>query len=62
MVPAEERVSSFEAVSEVFDPDTAACEAGRCLQCELRFQIDPPRLGTTIHNRVFPQGRRASDA
>jgi NADPH-dependent glutamate synthase beta subunit-like oxidoreductase/ferredoxin/Pyruvate/2-oxoacid:ferredoxin oxidoreductase delta subunit len=44
MVPAGERVRSFDAVSKVFDPATAACEAGRCLQCELRFQIDPPRL------------------
>lgn len=44
MVPAEVRTKSFGVVAKTFGCEAACAEASRCLQCELRFQIQPSRL------------------
>lgn len=44
--PAEERRHSCQPVSDGFTCGQAACESGRCLQCDLRLQIEPEKLWT----------------
>ena len=44
--PSEERRTNFEPISAGFTCDQANCEAGRCLQCDLRRQITPVKLWT----------------
>lgn len=39
-----ERRKSFGAVEKPFDCQEAECEAGRCLQCDLRLNLTNPRL------------------
>ena len=41
VLTAEKRAHSFSEVSLGFDAKTAVQEAGRCLECDLRFQIEP---------------------
>jgi hypothetical protein len=48
---AETRKCSFEVVTEGFTCDQAACESGRCLQCDLRLQIRRPRLWTEFEKK-----------
>ena len=43
---AAERTHSFSPVESAFTCDQAKCEAGRCLQCDLRLQITKPKLWT----------------
>jgi NADPH-dependent glutamate synthase beta subunit-like oxidoreductase len=38
-LPVEERMGSFLEVESGFDRQSAAAEAGRCLRCDLRFQM-----------------------
>ena len=40
------RAHSFDPVEPAFSCDQAKCEAGRCLQCDLRLQITRPKLWT----------------
>ena len=42
--PVELRRDNFEPISAGFTCDQAACESGRCLQCDLRKQITPVKL------------------
>ena len=49
--PAETRKCSFEVVTEGFTCDQASCEANRCLQCDLRLNIQRPRLWTEFENK-----------
>ena len=48
---AGERRRSFEVVTNGFTCDQAACESGRCLQCDLRLQIHRPRLWTEFEKK-----------
>ena len=48
---AEERRHNFAPVTEGFTCDQAACESGRCLQCDLRLQIHRPRLWTEFEKK-----------
>ena len=48
---AEERRCNFEVVTNGFTCDQAACESGRCLQCDLRLQIQRPRLWTEFEKK-----------
>ncbi|MDD6160616.1 MAG: FAD-dependent oxidoreductase, partial [Oscillospiraceae bacterium] len=48
---AEERKHDFGVVTESFTCDQAACESGRCLQCDLRLQIKRPRLWTEFEKK-----------
>lgn len=48
---AGERRRSFEVVTNGFTCDQAACESGRCLQCDLRLQIQRPRLWTEFEKK-----------
>lgn len=41
---AEKRVSGFELVEQPFTCEQAQCEAGRCLQCDLRLHLTQPKL------------------
>ncbi len=41
---AEERKNDFETISKGFSCDASTCEAGRCLQCDLRLQIAPQKF------------------
>ncbi len=41
LLAADERVKSFCPVARDIDEATAACEAERCLQCDLRLKIKP---------------------
>jgi NADPH-dependent glutamate synthase beta subunit-like oxidoreductase/NAD-dependent dihydropyrimidine dehydrogenase PreA subunit len=56
MLPAQERISNFSEASLGLDEPAAMTEAGRCLGCDLRFQIEtavlPPErwLGLTEEN------------
>ena len=44
MLDASRRVQDFSLVEEPFTCEEAQCEAGRCLQCDLRLQITKPKL------------------
>ena len=44
--PPEVRCTSFEQMDTGFDEQTSACEAGRCLQCDLRLDIAPQKFWT----------------
>ena len=46
LADAAERAHSFDPVEPAFTCDQAKCEAGRCLQCDLRLQITKPKLWT----------------
>ena len=48
---SEERKHNFEPVTNGFTCDQAACESGRCLQCDLRLQIQRPRLWTEFEKK-----------
>lgn len=48
---AEERRCNFDVVTNGFTCDQAACESGRCLQCDLRLQIQRPRLWTEFEKK-----------
>ncbi len=41
---AQTRKSNFKPMDHGFTCDKAACEAGRCLQCDLRVQITPQKF------------------
>lgn len=43
-LPTEASVKSFAQTQKVFTCDQAQCEAGRCLQCDLRLSITKPKL------------------
>ena len=43
-VPAAERRRGFEPFECPYSTDEAKCEAGRCLQCDLRLTLKTPRL------------------
>jgi formate dehydrogenase beta subunit len=62
MLPAQERISNFSEANLGLDEPAAMTEAGRCLGCDLRFQIEtavlPPErwLGLTGENiQSLPQ-------
>ena len=42
--PAAERITDNDDVYRTYSCQEAACEASRCLQCDLRTQIQPMRL------------------
>ena len=42
--PAQERKRDDQPISAGFTCRQAACESGRCLQCDLRLQIEQERL------------------
>ncbi len=44
MVDVETRVGSFEAIEKPLTCEQAKCEAGRCLQCDLRLELTQPKL------------------
>lgn len=44
LLPVEERSRNFDVVAQVLPCESAKCEAGRCLQCDLRFQIRSSQL------------------
>ena len=44
VVPAAERVKNFELMDRGCDEKCAVCEAGRCLQCDLRLRIAPQKF------------------
>ncbi len=41
---AAERTKDFALVEQPFTCEQAQCEAGRCLQCDLRLQLHRPKL------------------
>lgn len=40
------RIKGFDLVEKPFTCEEAKCEAGRCLQCDLRLQLEKPKLWT----------------
>lgn len=47
VVPVPERVASYRTcgpMDQGFDGTMAACEAGRCLQCDLRCELEPQKF------------------
>lgn len=44
LLPAEERVGGFAPMDLGYDEAATLCEAGRCLQCDLRLQIAPQKF------------------
>ena len=44
LLEPQERKKSFAAVEQTFTCEEAKCEAGRCLQCDLRLNVTNPRL------------------
>ena len=40
----QERVKGFDLVEQPLTCEEAQCEAGRCLQCDLRLQLAKPKL------------------
>ena len=44
--PAAERIADFAPISEGFTCEQADCEAGRCLQCDLRKEFSKVKLWT----------------
>jgi formate dehydrogenase beta subunit len=44
LLPAEERVRSFDGVELTLSPEQATAEGCRCLRCDLRFKISKPIL------------------
>lgn len=44
IAPAAERANNFKPYECPFTEDEAKCEAGRCLQCDLRLSLTTPRL------------------
>ena len=46
MLPPDERSRCSNVMDLGFDEDQALCEAGRCLQCDLRLDIAPQRFWT----------------
>ncbi len=44
LLDAGERVQSFAVMDRGYDETATLCEAGRCLQCDLRLQIAPQRF------------------
>ena len=51
MKSADERKGNFEPVSEGFTCDQASCESGRCLQCDLRKDIQRVRMWPEYSNK-----------
>lgn len=49
--PAAERKDNFLPISEGFTCDQAACESGRCLQCDLRKDISRVKMWTEYANK-----------
>jgi NADPH-dependent glutamate synthase beta subunit-like oxidoreductase/NAD-dependent dihydropyrimidine dehydrogenase PreA subunit len=43
-MPVEERLSGFDEIERGYDAESAHKEALRCLKCDLRLKISPPRL------------------
>lgn len=48
ILDAEKRVCSFEKVDLGFSAQQADCESSRCLQCDLRCQINHPKMWTAF--------------
>ncbi|AKA68222.1 FAD-dependent oxidoreductase [Clostridium scatologenes] len=44
LIDADERKCSFESVEKTLSKERASCEAGRCLQCDLRLNLKQPKL------------------
>lgn len=44
LLPAAERVRAFDVMDRGYDEAQTLCEAGRCLQCDLRLQIAPQKF------------------
>lgn len=44
MAEPSERVTGFQLAEQPFTCDQAQCEAGRCLQCDLRLELTKPKL------------------
>lgn len=43
-IPVEKRLQGFGIICEGYDEESAAKEAGRCLQCDLRLKISRPKF------------------
>jgi len=46
MAEAAERIKDFRLAEQPFTCEEARCEAGRCLQCDLRLNLTKPKLWT----------------
>ncbi len=44
MVDAKERINNFDKIEQTLTCDQAMCEASRCLQCDLRLNLEKPKL------------------
>lgn len=52
LVTPELRKNTFNMVEKTLTPETATCEAERCLQCDLRLQINKPKLWNEFQGGV----------
>lgn len=50
LLPAQQRISCDDNVYRTYSCQEAACEAGRCLQCDLRAAIKPERKWSDYSN------------
>jgi len=57
VLPPETRSHCFDAMDLGLDGDQAACEAGRCLQCDLRLDLAPQRFWTEFSESNDSQDR-----
>lgn len=48
LLPTDERIRGFQTMDLGFDEHRAHCEAGRCLQCDLRLDIAPQRFWSSF--------------
>lgn len=52
ILPASQRSDNFKLVNHGICPSDASAEANRCLQCDLRLQIDRPKLWSDFHDEM----------
>lgn len=45
-IPVEDRIDNFNLITVGFDEESAQCEAGRCLQCDLRPKLTKSKFWT----------------
>ena len=49
--PVDQRIMNFSIVDRTFEEASALCEAGRCLQCDLRARIVAPKFWEEFQNQ-----------
>ena len=57
VLPPDERIRSFDTMNLGLSEQLAACESGRCLQCDLRLDIAPQRFWTDYAESAGGVGR-----